>query len=160
MTNGAAADERFGNLMHLDGALYASVHAFFFEGVLQSEGVDDRSEHAHKIAGSAIDFKSLLTRAAKNVSAADHDGHFHAQRVDVFQLSRDGLDGFSMNAKSLRALEGLAGKFEQDAFVNRLGVVRQGSRRAFRAGGQLHCFRLQSFRWHVAPVAGVKSSEL
>ncbi len=55
VARGAAADERLGHLMHFDGAHQAGVAALLFERVLQRQAVDDRGEHAHVIAGGAVD---------------------------------------------------------------------------------------------------------
>src|SRR5215469_5683201 len=59
---------------------------------------------------SSVSCKAMaLTTVAKNVSAADHDGGFHTQFVNFFQLARNGLNGFAVNAESLRPLERFAG---------------------------------------------------
>src|SRR6202030_875244 len=105
VTNRAAPNERLGNLVHLDSALYPRMYTFFFQSILQSQCIYHRGQHAHKIARGAIDFEALLARAAKNVSAANHDGRFHAQGVHVLYLPRDSLNGFAVNPEALRALE-------------------------------------------------------
>src|SRR5271167_4647746 len=122
VANGAAANERFGNLLHGDGAEDASEDAGFLEGILQGEGVDDRGQHAHVVAGGAIDFEAFLTGTAEDIAAANHDGDFHAQFVNLFYLVGDFADGVAVDAEALRALEGFAGKFYQDALVDGLAV--------------------------------------
>ena len=55
MAHGAAADERLGHLVHFDGAEQTRVAAHLFERVLQGETVDHGGEHAHVVAGGAVD---------------------------------------------------------------------------------------------------------
>src|SRR5207244_12798917 len=86
--------------------------------------VDHRGQHAHVIAGGAVDLKSFLPRAAKNISAAHHHRDLHAQLMHVFQLARDGLDGFPVDAESLRSLTFLPGTLPHDPFVDRLAFSR------------------------------------
>src|SRR6267154_2535644 len=87
----APPDKRLGNFFHFDGAQHAREHAFFFQRVLQRQRVDDRREHAHVVAGGAVDLKAFLPGPAENISAAHHDRRLHAQFVHIFQLTRDGL---------------------------------------------------------------------
>ncbi len=41
MTHGAPANERLGNLVHLDGALQAREDALLFQRILQRQSIDD-----------------------------------------------------------------------------------------------------------------------
>ena len=95
--------------------------ALLFERVLQRQAVDDRGQHAHVIAGGAVDGQRFLARAAKNVSAADHDGHLHAQVAHFLHFAGDACDGFGVNAETLRTLKGFSGKFQDDAAVSGRG---------------------------------------
>src|SRR4029077_19857843 len=98
MARGAAADERLGDLVHFDGAHQAGEAAVFFERVLEGEGVYDGGEHAHVIAGGAVDGERFLAGAAEDVAAADHDGDVDAQGVDFFYFAGDAGNGFGVNA--------------------------------------------------------------
>ena len=55
VAHGAAQDERLGDLVHRDGGLHAGADAHFFEAVHDGEAVDDGGEHAHVVAGGAVD---------------------------------------------------------------------------------------------------------
>src|SRR5258707_7383612 len=101
----APPDERLGHLMHFNGALHTREDAFLLERTLQRQRIDHCGQHAHVIARSAVDFKTLLPSAAADISAAHHDGDFHAQRVHVLQLARDSLDCLAMDSESLRPLQ-------------------------------------------------------
>src|SRR6266478_6977853 len=120
MADGAAANEGLADLMHLDGTLHAGMYAELFEGILQGQGVENGGEHTHVVAGSPVNLKTLLSRAAKDISAADHDGDLRAEFVDFAQFLRDGINGFAINAESVRALEGFAGKFQENPVVGRV----------------------------------------
>ena len=85
--------------------------ALLFERVLQRQAVDDGRQHAHVVAGGAVDRKRFLARAAKDVAAADDDGHLHAQVVHFLHFAGNAVDGFGVNAESLRTLKGFPGKF-------------------------------------------------
>ena len=78
MPDRATPDKGFRYLMHLNRALHPGVHPLFFQRILQRQRIDYRGQHAHKIAGGAIDLKTFLPRATKNISATHHNGHFHA----------------------------------------------------------------------------------
>src|SRR5580704_3696826 len=119
MAHGAAANEGFADLMHLDGALHASMDLSFFERVLQSKGVEDGGEHAHVIAGGAVDFKAFLAGAPEDISSANHDGDLHAEFIYFAKFFGDGVDGAAVDAEALRTLQRFAGEFEENAVVGR-----------------------------------------
>src|SRR5712692_1908100 len=105
-----------------------------------------------RINGSETWCISMALSTPVNVSAADHDGDFHAQRVHFFKLARDRLNRFPVNAEPLRSLQRLAGKFQQDPLIDRLRSFRRPLGRLLDHFGQ---------RCHFAPVSTVsKSSEL
>src|SRR6185437_9364248 len=118
MTNRAAADERFRDLVHLDRRLNARIDALLFECVLQCERVDDRGQHAHVVGGDAVHVAGLLGDAAKKISASDDNGDLHADRVDVAEFSSYFVDAGGVNAKAFVRGEGLAGKLQQYALEN------------------------------------------
>ena len=80
MPDGAAADERLGDLGHRDRARHARGDAAALERILQGDGVDDRGQHPHVIAGHAVDPLGGRGHAAEDVSAADDDGDLDAHR--------------------------------------------------------------------------------
>src|SRR6185295_3097531 len=74
VADGAAADERLGYLGHGDGGVDARVRAAALERVLQRKAVDHGGQHAHVIAGHAVDAFGGRGDAAKDVAAAYDDG--------------------------------------------------------------------------------------
>jgi hypothetical protein len=118
-------------LTHFNGAQHASKNSFFFECILERQGIEHGGEHAHVIAGRAVNFKALLPRAAKNVSAAYHDGDLDAQSMNFFQLARNGLNRFAVDAEPLWALHRFTRKFQENAPVCRLRLFPCSLRHAF-----------------------------
>ncbi len=114
--------------MHFDRTHHARVASRFFERVLQREAIDHRGEHAHVIAGRAVDVESLLPRAAKNIAAADDHRDLDAEVLNFFYLARDALNCFRVNAEIIGAGKRFPRKFEDDALIN-----RRFSGHAFRA---------------------------
>ena len=49
MTDGAAADEGFSNLLHFDGGLQTRCDSLFFQSGLQGHAIDHGGEHPHVI---------------------------------------------------------------------------------------------------------------
>ena len=86
MAHGAAADERLGHLGHGDGALHAGGDAELFQRILQGQRVDDGGQHAHVIAGGALDAALAAGQAAENIAAADHHHDLHAQVAHLADL--------------------------------------------------------------------------
>ena len=123
VAHGAAEDERLGNLVHRDGALHAGVDAELLEAIHERETVDDRGEHAHVVAGGAVDPALLAVETAKDVAAADDDADLHAECLDLLHLLADLFQGFGVDRiAGLAAAQHLAGKLEHDALVFRPGI--------------------------------------
>src|SRR5262249_7732532 len=122
MANGAAADERFGDLVHFDRGLHAGVDTLFLKRVLQGQGVDDGGQHAHVVGGNAVHLAGLFGHAAEKVPAADDDGDLHAQRMNVGYFAGNFMNAWGIDAKAAIRGESLTRKFEKDA-------LEDGSRR-------------------------------
>ena len=103
---------------HVDRAQQARDDALLFERVLQREAVDHRGQHAHVVAGGAVDRKGFLARAAEDISSAHDNGHLNAQVADFLHFAGNAVNGFGVNAEALRTLKGFSGKFQNDASVN------------------------------------------
>ena len=54
------------------------VNARMFQRILQSQCVEDRSEHAHVVGGRAIHALAAGGQAPPDVAPADYHGHLHA----------------------------------------------------------------------------------
>ena len=67
----------------------ARVRAAALERVLQGDGVDDRGQHPHVIAGHAVDPLGGRGDAAEDVAAADDDGDLDAEFVHLDDLVGD-----------------------------------------------------------------------
>ena len=60
-------------------------------------------------------------QAAKDVAAADHDDHLHAQIAHFADLLGHALHRFGVDADAAFAAQGFAAEFEQDPAVLRAG---------------------------------------
>ena len=118
MSNGTAADERLGHLVHLDGAHHAGEDVLLLQRVLQRERVDDRGQHTHVIGGDAVHLLGLFGDAAKEVAAADYDGDLDPGPVDLTDFSRDFVHPLVVDSKALPGGQCLAGELQQNAFVD------------------------------------------
>ena len=73
VADGAPPDERLGHLADVDRGLHPGVDAALLQRVLQRQGVDHRRQHAHVVAGDAVDAAVAGGDAADDVAAADDD---------------------------------------------------------------------------------------
>src|SRR5207245_8879062 len=80
MADGATADERLSDLVHLNRGLHAGVDALLFECILEGEGIDDGGKHAHMIGGDAIHIAGLFSDAAKESAASEPDCNCDGKR--------------------------------------------------------------------------------
>jgi len=120
VTDGAAANIRFGNLVHVDGGLHPGRLAHVFQRILEGEGIDDGAEHAHVIGGDPI--HALLARgiATDDVAAADHDGELGIVRIlHPHDVAGDVVDHVRVDAEGCLTGETFAAQFEQHPFVAR-----------------------------------------
>ena len=120
MADDAAPDERLGHRAHFDAGGHARHDVLMLERVLQSEGIHDRRQHAHVVGGGAVHALGTGRQAAEDVAAADDDGDFDAELADVGDIPRDAGGDHGIDAELLVAHQCFAGKFEKNAFVDRL----------------------------------------
>ncbi|MDQ0732765.1 hypothetical protein QFZ57_003559 [Arthrobacter sp. B1I2] len=118
--DGAARDVGLGNLPHGDGTLDAGFHACLLQEILQCQAVHDRSQHPHIVGAGAVHAALGQFRAAEEVSAAHHNGHFHLRdrRRDLLGNVADGLGVDTQ----LPTAEDLAGKLQEDPPLALLGM--------------------------------------
>ena len=120
VADGAAPDERLGDGAHLDGRHHARHDALLLERVLQRQGVDDRRQHAHVVAGGAVHPARAGGEPPEDVAAADDDGGLDAERLDLLHVVRDLRRDGRIDAVLLLAHQGFARELQQDAFVGRV----------------------------------------
>jgi len=63
------------------------------------------------IGGNAVETLRAGSKASKDVSAADHDGHFDAEFVNIFDLVRDAGDDVGIDAEALLAAQSFSPEF-------------------------------------------------
>src|SRR5207244_10843029 len=90
-----------------------------FQRVLQGQRVDDGGEHAHVVAGRAVESTLGRGEAAEDVAAADHDRDLHAHLVHPLDLRGDRLDNFEVDAVVAAAAKRFTAQLEQHAVVLR-----------------------------------------
>jgi hypothetical protein len=61
-------------------------------------------------------FLGLVGDAAKEIAAANDDGHLDAEIVDIGKFGRDFMNARGVDAEALIGGEGFAGDFQQNAF--------------------------------------------
>jgi hypothetical protein len=130
VAHGAAEDEGLGDLVHRDGALDAGGYPEFFEGVHDGEAVDDGGEHAHVVAGGAIDAALLALEAAEDIAAADDNANLDAEIVDIFNLTAHALKYGGVDGVGPFAAEHFAAQLQDDTFI--------ANARRLLAGGFAH----------------------
>ena len=82
-------DERLGYRPDLDRGLHPGRDVALLERVLQRQGVDDRGEHAHVVAGHPVDPLLARRHTADDVAAADHDRELDAEAMHLGDLVGD-----------------------------------------------------------------------
>ena len=112
MPHRAPPDERLGHLRHADGALHPGGHPDLLQGILQSERIDHRRQHAHVIAGGAFNPPLAAAQAAKDIPAAYHHYHLHPQLPHLAYLRRHVLHGLRRNVHPRRATQGFSAQFQ------------------------------------------------
>ena len=111
MTDGAAPDERLGNLVHLDRRHHAGEGVLLLQSVLQGKGVDDSGQHAHVIGGNPVHQLGLLGYAAEEVAAAHYDRDFDSQTMYVGDFGGDLVNTGIVHPEALTGGQRLAGDF-------------------------------------------------
>ncbi len=84
MADGAAKNERFGDIFHFDGRLHARFNVHLVERAAQRQRVDHSGEHAHVIGRGTIHAPMGRRETAPDISPADHHGHLHAEIAHLF----------------------------------------------------------------------------
>ena len=120
MTHRAAANVRFGNLMHADGGLDPGRLTHVFQCVLESERVDDGAEHSHVIGRDPIHTPFARGIPADDVAAADHDCELGVVRIlHPHDVVGDVVDDVRVDAEGRLTGKAFAAQLEQHPFVAR-----------------------------------------
>ncbi len=90
----------------------------FLDGVLHGDAVDDGGEHAHVVRGDAVHVDGLRGDTAEEVAATDDDADLAAALSEFDDFTGDAGDEDGVDAEAAAGGKGLAGNFEQDAFVH------------------------------------------
>ena len=118
MAQGAALDERLGELRHLDGRHHPRGHADGFERVHHRERVDDRREHPHGVARHAVDALTRARQPTEDVAAAQNDADLAPQRVDLLDALGHERQMLGVDALArLLVAQNLSREFQKDAAV-------------------------------------------
>src|SRR5687768_1864542 len=120
-----AADVGLHDRLDRERRLHARHQPAAVHGVGERDRVDHGGEHAHVVGVRAVHPRGALRDAAKDVAAADHHAHLHAEVDDFLHLHHDPVHRLAIDAVGIAAHERLPRKLEEDA------VVRRGGRRIF-----------------------------
>ena len=108
------------NGAHLDRGRDPGHDVVMLERVLQGERVDHGREHAHVVGGRAVHALGAGREAAEQIAAADDHRRLHPELLDFADVGRDPVRHRGIDAELLLAHERFAGKFEEDATIDRL----------------------------------------
>ena len=78
----------FGHGLHGGGGKHLGFNAFVAEEHRQSQGVDDRGEHAHLVAVNAVEAASDTLQSAENVASASTKRQFQGQKSNKNSQNR------------------------------------------------------------------------
>ena len=81
MSDGPTSDVGLSDLSHVDRRLDPCGVAHLFEGVLESQGINDGSQHAHVIGLSSVHPGALSGHATPDVSPADHHSDVNIELI-------------------------------------------------------------------------------
>ena len=79
MANGAAEDERLGDILHFDRGLNTGLDADLLECAPQRESIDHSSKHPHVIRRGAIHAAIRRRKTAPDIATTNHDCHLDAE---------------------------------------------------------------------------------
>ena len=117
MTDRSALDVRLSDLAHFDRAHNAGVHVVLFQHILQRQRVDHRCQHAHVVCRGTINAALCASDAAPDVAAADHAGHFHAQRRNLSDLFSQRVERVALEAVADLTSQRLPAQFDNHTFI-------------------------------------------
>jgi hypothetical protein len=123
MTHRTAADEILADLVDADRRHDPGRHIIALQRALQGQGVHDRRQHAHVVAGHPVHAVLCEPGPAEYVPAPDHDGYFNTQLTRLSDFLGQTLEHGRIDAILGLAHEGLAGEFQQYAPEGRPGFV-------------------------------------
>ena len=90
----------------------------FFQHVLHGQGIEHRGQHAHVVRRGTLHAFGRAGEPAKNIAAADDQGHLHAHLEHGADFAADGGHGFRVDAVFVLARQELRrSEFEQHALV-------------------------------------------
>src|ERR1700678_2374700 len=89
MTNGPPSDVWLRHLIHLDRRHDPGLHLAFLQGILQSERIDHRSQHAHVVCRNAVHHACLFSNTTEEIPSTHHNGDFNTEVPDCQDLERN-----------------------------------------------------------------------
>ena len=110
-------NERLCHLRHADGTLHPCRHSQFLQGILKGQGVDDRRQHSHIIAGGPLNTPFAPLQTPKDIPTTHHNHQFHPKQPNLLNLLRDVVNGLRTNADPGLTSKSLAAEFDQYATI-------------------------------------------
>src|SRR5687767_2698313 len=110
MTNGAASNERLGQLWNVDRRQYPRLNANVLKCVLKHHRIHYGGEHANVIGGSPIHVRGAGRNSAKDVATANHDCDLGVDRVGLFDFFSDAPRDVYIDPERLFAQESFTRK--------------------------------------------------
>ena len=102
---------------HRDSRHNARTDVGTFECVTHGQRIHDRGQHPHMVTSHTIHTGLAERGAAKQVTAANHDTHLHANTHQLTDFQRQAVKYLGVNTKIVLAHQRFARKLEQNTFV-------------------------------------------
>ncbi|MNC31180.1 hypothetical protein D3C75_794940 [compost metagenome] len=142
-----------GNANHGDGRHDDRGNVGALKRVAHGQAIHYGRQHAHVVASDAVHAGCTERRATEQVATADYQTDLNTDADQLANFKRHAIQHFRVDPELFRAHQGLAAKFEQNAFIARLATTHLLShcesllRRTFRKFVRAVC-SLLTVAWH------------
>ena len=164
VAHGLAAIIVIGHTDHGDGRHHQCRDIRTLQRITHGQGIHHGGEHTHVVARNPIHTSSAQRSTTEQVTATDHQADLHADADQLADFQGHAIKHLRVDAELFRANQGLAAKFEQNAFIARLTTTHLLShcvsllRRLNTAQALQACTRIES--WTGAATAPTASGAI
>ena len=121
VVDGATANIRLADLVHLDSAHHAAGNIVVFEGILKGERIHNGCQHAHVVGLGALHATGSAGHAAENVAAADNNADLVTNSEQLLDLLGKMVGNLGIDAILAIAHQCFSGKLQKHAFISDVG---------------------------------------
>ncbi len=159
MANSFATIVMIGDTDHGNGRHDQGRDVRTLQRVAHGQAVHHGGQHAHVVTGDAVHAGCAERGAAEQVATTDHQADLDTDPYQLANFQGHAIQHFRVDPEVFRAHQGLAAKFEQNAFIARLATTHLLShcesllRRTFRKFVRAVC-SLLTVAWHRLGASG------